>query len=636
MPNSAVASPTSPLISHAEVQAIFDLAPDGIFMADLDGRFTYVNPAGCAMLGYECDEVIGRNIVDLIPPEDVPRLVRSRSAMLEGKSDADEWRLRRKDGTWLPVEVHANILPDGRWQGFVRDISARKAQQAERDALFARMDEDRRWLRAVMDQMPLGVVLYDANGKITYNDRAEQIMGMKFSPDAGSEQYAGRIFHPDGRPVPRAELPSTRVMDGGERVIAAEYLVRRADGTQVPILGSAAPIVASDGRLLGGVGVFQDVSERMALERTVRQNERLLKAMFEILPVGVWIADERGTILLGNPAGKRIWEGIRHVGPEHFGQYEGWWLDSGRPIAPDEWGIARAVTRGETSRRELIRIKCFDGSFKTIINWAGPIRNDAGEITGAVAVNEDVTVLHQTQEQLRLAVRDREHLLAVVAHDLRNPLLGISLRAALGQQKAQALGGAEELRANAAAIGDIARAMSGLVDDLLAISSGGARSMLNFQPVATDLVVRKAVDAARPILEDAGLHLEVAVPAELPPMHIDLNRVLRVFANLLDNAAKFTDRGGRVVITAQPAQGAVKFSVANSGPALSKPDMERLFLPFWQADSADGRGAGLGLSICRSIIEAHGGSIWTEPAPGMRVRVRFLLPCVRPLPLPPA
>ena len=154
--------------------------------------------------------------------------------------------------------------------------------------------------------------------------------------------------------------------------------------------------------------------------------------------------------------------------------------------------------------------------------------------------------------------------------------------------------------------------------------------MLNFMPVAPAEVVAKAAEAAQLLLARARLELVVEPVGELPLVHIDLNRVLRVFANLLDNALKFTERAGRIVVRAEAAQGAVKFSVANSGPALGADEMQQLFQPFWQAGREDRRGAGLGLSICRSIIEAHGVSIWAESAPGMRMNVCFLLPTVRP------
>lgn len=135
-----------------------------------------------------------------------------------------------------------------------------------------------------------------------------------------------------------------------------------------------------------------------------------------------------------------------------------------------------------------------------------------------------------------------------------------------------------------------------------------------------------------PRLSEAGLQLELQQDGELPTIYVDGQRIMRVFGNLLDNAMKFTDAGGKVIVRAEPADGAVLFSIANSGPAVPEQDLARLFQPFWQASSDDARGAGLGLSICRSIIEAHGGTVWAEPMAGMRLKIAFLLPRGRPQP----
>lgn len=361
------------------------------------------------------------------------------------------------------------------------------------------------------------------------------------------------------------------------------------------------------------------------------EDERLLKAVFDILPVGVWIADATGRIVSNNPAGQRIWGGARHVPIAQFGAYRGWWVDSGKPIAPEDWAMARAIRQGQTSTGELVRIQCFDGSYKTIINWAAPIRSAAGEITGAVAVNEDITALHKTQEQLRAAVRDREDILAVVAHDLRNPLTALTLLAETARVKAARLPGGEELQAAASEIAGITRAMSGLVNDLLAIAvEGPGRSMLKTAPVKAAALLVTAAAAAQPLFARAGIQLVVEPGGELPDVHVDRPRILRVFANLFDNALKFTQAPGRTVVRAQALSGSVRFSVANSGPPLRQEERDRMLQPFWQSDRHDARGAGLGLSICRSIVEAHGGSIWAEPAEGMQVQISFMLPCVNP------
>ncbi len=373
--------------------------------------------------------------------------------------------------------------------------------------------------------------------------------------------------------------------------------------------------------------VNEDITALHEAQENQRASEQMLRTVIDLLPVGLWIADREGKITLTNPAGQHIWQGTRHVGPEQYGQYTAWWVETGKPVAPEEWGLSRAVRKGETSRGELLRIRCFDGSSKIVINFAAPIRSDAGEIVGAVALNEDITSLQQTQEQLRAAVRDREEILATVTHDLRNPLSGLMMGAAAAELQARAIPGGETVCSLAATLVDISRRMSGMVDDLLAVAvaSTGGGSMLRPAPVAASAVLARASDAARPLLAKEGLELKLDVKGELPRINVDADRILRVLANLLDNALKFTSPPGCITLSGERTIGGVRFSVANSGPALPEKQLKAMFQPFWQA-GRDRRGAGLGLAICRSIVEAHGGSIWAEPAEGQRVRVCLVLP----------
>ena len=225
-------------------------------------------------------------------------------------------------------------------------------------------------------------------------------------------------------------------------------------------------------------------------------------------------------------------------------------------------------------------------------------------------------------------LQDRQRILATVSHDLRNPLNSLMVGTSLALRLAEDLPGSETLRDRLAVQLDTVRSMSGMVDDLLAVavSTSGGRSMLKLAPVSASSLVVRAAEAIRPLFAREGIDLDLDCGAALPHVRADAERVLRVFVNLLDNALKFTSRPGRVVLAAQARPGAVLFSVANTGRALSTEELGRMFQVFWQAASEDRRGAGLGLSICRSIIDAHGGRIWAEPEPGKRVRICFELP----------
>jgi len=228
-------------------------------------------------------------------------------------------------------------------------------------------------------------------------------------------------------------------------------------------------------------------------------------------------------------------------------------------------------------------------------------------------------------------LRERERTLAVVTHDLRSPLGGLMTGASAVERMAARLPEGEPIRALAASLVDMTRRMSGMVDDLLAIAvaTGGGRSMLKIAPMGAASLLKRAGDAVRPLFEGRDIELEIEAFGALPDVRVDLDRMLRVFANLVDNALKFTGSPGCVVLRAKAESAGVRFSVANSGPALSAAELESMFQPFWQAGREDQRGAGIGLAICRSIIEAHGGHIWAEPEPGKRVRICFVLPVPR-------
>ena len=152
--------------------------------------------------------------------------------------------------------------------------------------------------------------------------------------------------------------------------------------------------------------VHEDITARKLAEDALHETETMLRRVLEALPVGVWIMNREGRIVQGNPAGQRIWAGARYVGPEQFGEYKGWWLSTGRRIAADEWAAARAIQKGETSIDEEIRIECFDGSSKIILNSALPLRDAAGSITGALIVNQDITSRKRAEEQLLQANTD--------------------------------------------------------------------------------------------------------------------------------------------------------------------------------------------------------------------------------------
>ncbi|WP_114969618.1 response regulator [Rhodoferax ferrireducens] len=229
-------------------------------------------------------------------------------------------------------------------------------------------------------------------------------------------------------------------MDEEERTLLkqrSDQVERNAN--QALAVGALLVVIAMVGFFLLWRRTRREVRVRQAAESAVLESEQLLKQILELLPVGVFVANAAGHLTQVNPAGRAIWAGERSTGLEHHGEQQGWWPDTGKPLAVDEWAMARTLKAGETIRDELVDIRCFDGSRKTITNSSMPIRDVAGRIVGGVVAHVDVTAFKRTERQLRAAARFDEtqgQALALFAASFDRRRILDGLLALLAQQQA--------------------------------------------------------------------------------------------------------------------------------------------------------------------------------------------------------
>ncbi|NJL64166.1 MAG: PAS domain-containing protein [Methylacidiphilales bacterium] len=170
------------------------------------------------------------------------------------------------------------------------------------------------------------------------------------------------------------------------------------------------PVPDAEGKPKLLISSSRDITSQKQSEEALQQSEQLLRTVLENLPVGVWVCDRNGNINHTNRTGEQIWTGKKYVGIEHYGEYKAWWADSGKQIPVEEWAMARAIKRGETSINELLDIQCFDGSRKTVLNSALPLRDNQGNITGAIAVNQDISEYRKIEtERQQMLVRSQQY-----------------------------------------------------------------------------------------------------------------------------------------------------------------------------------------------------------------------------------
>jgi len=233
------------------------------------------------------------------------------------------------------------------------------------------------------------------------------------------------------------------------------------------------------------------------------------------------------------------------------------------------------------------------------------------------------TTLSHMYEDAAASIDAREQVLKIVSHDLRNPLHTISMCASLmldlplpPEQQAEHL---QRIKRSG-------ERMNRLVQDLLDVAKLEAgRVAIATRQVEVGPMLREAYGMLASIAAEKGLHLELEVADGLQPIVADEGRVLQVVSNLVGNAVKFTPSGGTITIRAEDAPGGVRFSVSDTGVGMTPEQLSHLFGRFWQANPSDRRGIGLGLSIAKGIVEAHGGRIWVESQPGVGTTFHFTL-----------
>jgi len=245
------------------------------------------------------------------------------------------------------------------------------------------------------------------------------------------------------------------------------------------------------------------------------------------------------------------------------------------------------------------------------------------EFAGLAALHIDNARLYR--EALE-AIRLRDKVLRIVAHDLRNPLNTIGLSVGIMQER----GGYAPDSPSAHAVEVIERAVSRanhLIQDLLDVGQIGVGGLgLEALPISAEDLLDEIVEQHRALAEEKSITLECEHPEHLPAIMADRERIFQALENLIGNALKFTPEGGKIVVGAEQLDGEVVFWVSDTGIGISRAELSRLFDPYWQAMRSGRGGAGLGLAITRGIVEAHRGRIWVESEVGRGSTFYFTVP----------
>jgi PAS domain S-box-containing protein len=665
--------------------ATFEQAAIGITHLTLDEEWISVNQRYCEITGYSREEILGLKVEHLTHPEDVPASLEFIRRIRSGELPEYKMEKRyiRKNGEVIWVHLTVSIVRSATGDplylvGFIEDITQRRdAESAASRSLSL--------LRATLESTADGILVVDLNGKIlSFNqkmadmweipaevfacgddqkainaaldklvypeDFMAKVRELYRDPDQASydvlELKDGRTFERYSQPQRIDDVPVGRVWsfrdvtarlraDERERALTQEQAARaEAENSQ-----KRASLLAEASRVLSASFDYQttlaalvrlavpaladycaldiveaeDSFERIGEAHVDPTKSKLLREvakfpksaltarhpLMRVMATGAPVleADITPAFIRASFAEAEQRRVVEALAPRSLICVP--LVTSGKPL-----GALTLVTSGSGRRYEIADLSLA-----------------ADLARRAAIVVEHARLFHEAEQ----ATRARDDVLAVVAHDLRNPLNTVTMAVSMMLETTPVERVQE--RRQVEIVRRAADRMNRMIQDLLDVKrmeSGRLTTDLKSEDPA--FLINDTIDMLRPLAAGSTIRLETDIEQNLPLVLADAARVQQVLSNLVGNAVKFTPRDGLITVCAERHDAEVRFAVIDTGPGIPAEQLPHIFGRFWQAKTSDRRGIGLGLAIAKGIVEGHNGRIWVESHVGLGSTFYFTLP----------
>jgi PAS domain S-box-containing protein len=589
---------------------------DVIFTADLTLKLTFVTPSIERSLGYTVEEMLTKTAADILTPSSLEVGLQLYSeAMATVNTDPSatsrstrlELEVRRKDGSPLWVDLRLSFLTDNYGQpvailGVARDITQRRMAE---EAL--RQSEEQ--YRHFVENVDAAFYSVDRQGCLTYLSPVFELIYGQPPSDLVGKKFAD-FLHPD-------DLPSS--LDKFEKAMSGrleepwECRMVLPGSKKIFWVQGHNRVIREGDTIIGMQGILVNISDRKAGEVALRESEEKYRTLVESSPDGIVSVDPDGFVVDCNEAACRV---LGHNRNSLIG------LPARRLLSE------RALETVPGYREQLMTIGLFEDEFEfvgedgeTRIIWAKAVKPDVG--TSGL---RSLVYLRDVSERRRVAEL-KDEFIGLVSHELRSPLTVIigAVNTALSESDRLSRQEMRQLLKDAA---DEAESLSHLLGNLLELSRAQAnRLLLHLEQVHLHQIAHDAMDKVK---QQSGTHrIIIDLPKRLPLVEADQLRLERILFNLLENAVKYSPGGGDIRLFARRQGHELIVGVRDNGVGISPEDRVKLFQPFQRlGDPRDNRtkGAGLGLLVCRRLVEAHGGRIWVESEVNRGTTFYFTLP----------
>jgi PAS domain S-box-containing protein len=516
-------------------------------------------------------------------------------------------------------------------------------QRAERELIEAKEALERKteelahslaMMRATLESTTDGILVTNAQGEVTgFNQKfvdmwrfPREVMHTRGKEHRQLVDVTGRQFKEPGKF--RARIEEIYAASPPESL----DLLELADGR---VFERFTKIQFVEERNVGRVWSFRDITERRRAEEELRQQREWYQVTLSSIGDAVITTDTQGKVTFLNPVAEMMtgWKTGEAFGQALEKIFNIINEETREPAKnPVDKVLREGIVVGLANHTALI---AKDGTARSIEDSAAPIRDATGNISGAVMVFHDVTERRRSEKALKDADKKKDEFLATLAHELRNPLVPIRN----GLKVLKLAGNNPVMAENTRSMMDQAlNQMVRLVDDLLdasRITTG--KLQLRKERVELAAVVQSAVDTIRPLIDEHGHKLTVSLPPAPVMLEADPTRLAQVLSNLLNNAAKYSEDGGQIALSAERQGDEIMVRVTDTGIGIPAGHLPRIFEMFAQVDTTFERsqgGLGIGLSLVKGLVEMHGGRIDAHsagPGTGSEFMVRLPAAVTEPL-----
>ncbi len=598
-------------LSEAEFRAAFEYSALGMSLMDISGKWIRINESFCRILGYTNRELTSRTLDQITHPEDRDKDGPLIEAVLNGsqKSYHLEKRFLHKTGAVVWVHQASSVVHDidykpSHWTIQIQDITEQKNIEST-------LREERELLRTLIDNIPTGIFIKDLQSRKILVNKAEcDFMGARDSVDIlGKDDF--ELFPLDFARITIAE--DQEVFRTGKPIINREKIVTWIDGSARCLLTSKIPLY-DNGKISGLLGITYDITKIKEAESALFESEQKYRRIFENIQDVFYQTDQAGIITEISPS---------------IEKHSGYSRDEviGKPVTNFYYNTEdreRLVETIKTNRLVTdfeVRLRTRAGEQKySSVNAQLIVRN--GKVIGTEGSMRDVTERKLQEDSLKSLNNDlntlneqKNKLLSVIAHDLRNPISGCVALLNVVFMDIENTSKDEMVEYMKMMQKGVLNAHE-LLEDLLEWARIQFHSV-DFIPSLIDDLTRDISHTLKklaPLAEAKNIKLDHYIKDGISIL-ADKHMLASIIRNLVTNAVKFTNKGGKILVSAKREGNGYLFSVSDNGIGIPAEDIAKLFSDdtgFTSYGTLGEKGTGMGLGLCRNFVERHGGKIWVE------------------------